>query len=202
MPDHLLSIEQKSAASLAGVVQIKYAAMRNPRGVGRLAGAGSLEGRGGRAMMAKKDGVSGPDLGAVMIPAPEMVAFAERHGFVWRAHKKGDANRSARVEAPFHRIEHAFLTGENFADWAEPNQRARQTCEGWNAKFSNKLHASRRELFAAKQRHLLPLPLHVPEVSGTPSAAGTGIYPTSAVGPGRSPDPTDRAGSELDLDYF
>jgi hypothetical protein len=102
--------------------------------------------------------------GAAMIPAPEMVAFAERYGFVFRAHEKGDANRSARVEAPFHRIEQGFLTGEAFSDWADLNQRARVTCEAWNAKFSNKLHASRRELFAAEQPHLRPLPLHVPEV--------------------------------------
>jgi transposase len=102
--------------------------------------------------------------GTAMIPAPEMVAFAERYGFLWRAHEKGDANRSARVEAPFHRIEQGFLTGEDFADWADLNQRARHTSELWNAKFSTKLHASRRELFAAEQPHLLPLPLHVPEV--------------------------------------
>ena len=43
--------------------------------------------------------------GEDMIPAPEMAAFAERYGFVFQAHEKGDANRSARVEAPFHRIE-------------------------------------------------------------------------------------------------
>lgn len=102
--------------------------------------------------------------GAAMIPAPEMAAFAERYGFVFRAHEKGDANRSARVEAPFHRIERAFLTGENFADWNDLNARARATCDAWNAKFSNKLHASRRELFAMEQVHLRPLPLHVPEV--------------------------------------
>jgi len=38
--------------------------------------------------------------GARMVPAPEMTAFAERFGFVFRAHEKGDANRSARVERP------------------------------------------------------------------------------------------------------
>ena len=47
--------------------------------------------------------------GARMVPAPEMAAFAERFGFVFRAHEKGDANRSARVERPFHFIEHNFL---------------------------------------------------------------------------------------------
>jgi hypothetical protein len=102
--------------------------------------------------------------GASMIPAPEMAAFAERYGFTFKAHEKGDANRSARVEAPFYRIETGFLAGEHFTDWTDLNQRARSTCEAWNAKFSNKLHASRRELFAAEQPYLKPLPLHVPEV--------------------------------------
>jgi hypothetical protein len=102
--------------------------------------------------------------GAHMIPAPEMAAFAARYGFAFLAHEKGDANRSARVEAPFQRIEKGFLVGENFADWRDLNKRARATCELWNAKYSTKLHASRRELFAAEQAHLKPLPLHVPEV--------------------------------------
>lgn len=102
--------------------------------------------------------------GATMIPAPEMAAFAARYGFVFKAHEKGDANRSARVEAPFHRIERGFLVGEDFADWADLNRRARETCDAWNAKFSNKLHASRRELYAVEAPQLKPLPLHVPEV--------------------------------------
>jgi len=102
--------------------------------------------------------------GANMIPAPEMVAFAERYGFTFKAHEKGDANRSARVEAPFNRIEKGFLAGSEFRDWTDLNQRARETCEKWNAKYSNKLHASRRELFAAEQAYLKPLPLFVPEV--------------------------------------
>ena len=102
--------------------------------------------------------------GAAMIPAPEMAAFAERYGFAFKAHEKGDANRSARVEAPFQRIERGFLAGGEFADWGELNQRARSICDAWNAKFSNKLHASRRELFAMEQAHLKPLPLYIPEV--------------------------------------
>ncbi len=102
--------------------------------------------------------------GEHMIPAPEMAAFAERFGFTFKAHKVGDANRSARVEAPFHRIDKAFLVGSKFADWRELNRRARATCDTWNAKFSTKLHASRRELFAAEQPRLKPLPLFVPEV--------------------------------------
>lgn len=102
--------------------------------------------------------------GEDMIPAPEMAAFAERYGFTFKAHRKGDANRSARVEAPFHRIETAFLQGAQFADWTDLNRQALETCQKWNAAFSNKLHASRRELFAAESAHLKPLPLHVPQV--------------------------------------
>lgn len=102
--------------------------------------------------------------GKDMIPAPEMVAFAERYGFAFNAHEKGDANRSARVEAPFNRIDHGFLVGGEFADWRDLNQRAREACEKWNAKYSSKLHASRRELFAAEQPYLKSLPLFVPEV--------------------------------------
>jgi Mu transposase, C-terminal domain len=102
--------------------------------------------------------------GADMIVAPEMAAFAARYGFIFKAHALGHANRSARVEAPFHRIEQAFLAGQQFSDWAELNRRARETAEAWNARFSNKLHASRRELFALEAAQLKPLPLFAPPV--------------------------------------
>ena len=36
--------------------------------------------------------------GAEMVPVPEMEVFAERFGFVFKAHEKGDANRSAHAE--------------------------------------------------------------------------------------------------------
>ena len=102
--------------------------------------------------------------GARMVPAPEMAAFAERFGFVFRAHEKGDANRSARVERPFHFIEHNFLAGRTFADLADLNAQARAFCDTVNAATQRHLHASPRELFAAERAHLRPLPLFVPEV--------------------------------------
>lgn len=102
--------------------------------------------------------------GARMVPAPEMAAFAERFGFVFRAHEKGDANRSARVERPFHFIEHNFLAGRRFADLADLNAQARAFCDKVNATPKRHLHASPRELFAAEQSRLHPLPLFVPEV--------------------------------------
>lgn len=102
--------------------------------------------------------------GKNMIPAPEMAAFAQRYGFKFIAHEKGDANRSARVEAPFNRIDRGFLTGGMFADWKDLNAQARERCDKWNAAYSDKLHASRRELFAAERPMLKPLPLFVPQV--------------------------------------
>lgn len=117
-----------------------------------------------RCMVDNANVVVASGTGATMIPAPEMAAFAERYGFVFIAHEKGDANRSARVEAPFLRIERAFLAGEDFRDWADLNHRARAACDAWNARFSRKLHASRRELFATEQAHLKPLPIYLPEV--------------------------------------
>jgi len=102
--------------------------------------------------------------GASMVPVPEMAAFAERYGFVIRAHEIGDANRSARVEGPFAFIENNFLAGREFRDWRHLNEEARAWCDQKNAAFSRALHASRRELFAAERVHLKPLPLWVPEV--------------------------------------
>jgi hypothetical protein len=102
--------------------------------------------------------------GARMVPAPEMAAFAERFHFTFRAHEKGDANRSARVERPFHFIEHNFLVGRTFADLADLNAQARTFCEKVNATYKDHLHASPRELLAAERPHLRPLPLFIPEV--------------------------------------
>jgi hypothetical protein len=102
--------------------------------------------------------------GARMVPAPEMAAFAERFSFTFRAHEKGDANRSGRVERPFHFIEHNFLAGRTFADLADLNVQARAWCDKVNATYKDHLHASPRELFAAERPHLQPLPLFIPEV--------------------------------------
>jgi transposase len=102
--------------------------------------------------------------GAGMVSAPEMEAFAERLGFVFRAHAVGDANRKGRVERSFHFIEHNFLAGRRFADWSDLNQKARVFCDDSNARHRRHLHASPRELFAREQMSLVPLPLHLPEV--------------------------------------
>lgn len=115
-------------------------------------------------MIDNTHGVVASGTGARMVPAPEMAAFAERLGFVFRAHEKGDANRSARVERPMHFLEHNFLAGRTFADHADLNAQAQAFCDTVNATRKRHLHASPRELFAAERPHLRPLPLFVPEV--------------------------------------
>jgi len=102
--------------------------------------------------------------GRHMVPAPEMAAFAERLRFGWQAHEKGDANRSARVERPFHFIENNFLAGREFADWEALDREALAWCDKVNATHKRHLHAAPRELFAAERPHLRSLPAWVPEV--------------------------------------
>jgi transposase len=102
--------------------------------------------------------------GATMVPVPEMAAFAERLGFFFVAHEKGDANRSARVENPFNYAQKNFLVGRKFDDWDHANREAVIWCDKVNARYSPKLHASRRELFAAERPSLKSLPIWVPEV--------------------------------------
>ena len=102
--------------------------------------------------------------GRDMVPVPEMAVFAERYGFRFLAHEKGDANRSGRVERPFHFIETNFLAGRRFEGWEEANRQARQWCDRVNTSFKRHLRASPRELFAVERPELRPLPLWVPEV--------------------------------------
>jgi len=102
--------------------------------------------------------------GRDMVPVPEMVAYGERFGFEWKAHEKGDANRSARVERAFHYIENNFLAGREFTDWAHVNREARAWCDKVNRAPRRHLHASPRELFAIERLRLAPLPAFVPDV--------------------------------------
>jgi hypothetical protein len=102
--------------------------------------------------------------GHQMVPVAEMAAFAERFGFRFQAHERGDANRSGRVERPFHFIENNFLAGRSFSSWPDLNQQARQWCDRVNATYKKHIRAVPRELFVLEQRHLKPLPVWIPEV--------------------------------------
>jgi transposase len=102
--------------------------------------------------------------GRDMVPVPEMAALAERFGFEFVAHAIGDANRSARVERPFHFIEGNFLAGRTFSSWEDLNQRAREWCDKVNSTYKKHIRAVPRELFAVERLQLKPLPAWIPEV--------------------------------------
>lgn len=102
--------------------------------------------------------------GKAMVPVPEMEAFARRLNFTFIAHEKGDANRSARVERPFHFIERNFLAGRKFADFADANRQAREWCDKINAKFRRSLSASSNELYAVERAAMRRLPLWRPDI--------------------------------------
>jgi transposase len=102
--------------------------------------------------------------GRQMEPVPEMAAFAERLGFRFVAHEIGDANRSARVERPFHFIENNFLAGRTFGSWQDLNRQARQWCDRVNATYKKHIRAIPRELYAIERLQLKPLPAWIPEV--------------------------------------
>ena len=102
--------------------------------------------------------------GREMVPVPEMAAFAERFGFHFVAHERGDANRSARVERPFWFIERNFLAGRTFSSWPDLNEQARQWCDRVNSTYKKHIRAVPRELFAFEQTHLRPLPAWIPAV--------------------------------------
>ena len=101
--------------------------------------------------------------GAGMIPTPEMEAFADRFGFTFKAHEKGDANRSARVERSFHYFENNFLAGRSFESFADLNQQARAWCDRVNGSYMKHIRARPVELYATEQAHLQSLPVWIPE---------------------------------------
>lgn len=102
--------------------------------------------------------------GKDMVPVPEMAAFSERFNYAFAAHEVGDANRSARVEGHFKFVQNNFFAGREFHDWDDANAQARQWCDEVNAKYSRKLRASRRELFATERLAMKRLPDFVPDV--------------------------------------
>ena len=117
-----------------------------------------------RVMIANTHVVVLRGTGREMVPVPEMEAFAERLGFRFVAHERGDANRSGRVERPFSFIENNFLAGRTFASWEDLNQQARQWCDKVNSTYKKHIRAVPRELFAVERTHLKPLPAWIPEV--------------------------------------
>ena len=56
---------------------------------------------------------------------PEMVSFAARYGFKWKAHRLNHPNRKAGIERTFYTTETNFLPGRTFPSLADLNQQAK-----------------------------------------------------------------------------
>ena len=124
----------------------------------------SFGGSAGRCMLDNSSVVVAHGTGKSAVMAPEIEAFAKRFGFTFAAHEVGDANRSARVERPFHYIEHNFYPGRPFADMDDLNRQLAEWCDKVNRKYRRHIKAVPVELYNAERPSLKPLPIHVPEV--------------------------------------
>jgi hypothetical protein len=100
------------------------------------------------------------------VVAPEMRAFGKALGFEFMAHELDHPDRKGRVERPFHWVEHNFLPGRIFRDFADLNAQALQWCHDTaNAKSKRKLGGMRpNEVYVLEKPYLLPLPLALPPV--------------------------------------
>jgi len=102
--------------------------------------------------------------GATALIAPEMVAFGLRFGFHFLPHEKGDANRSARVERPFHYIENNFYAGRTFADLRDVNRQLVAWCDAANDRPKDTIRTTPRALYATERHALQRLPVYIPDV--------------------------------------
>lgn len=123
-----------------------------------------LEGAASRCIVDNSSVIVASGTGPNAVMAAEMSAFAERFGFTFVAHVVGDADRSGKVERPFHYIENNFYPGRTFADFDDINAQLRTWCDRKRARHVRRLRASPDERFLIERPALVPLPLHVPEV--------------------------------------
>lgn len=123
-----------------------------------------LGGAAGRCIVDNSSVVLARGTGKNATISPEMEALGQRFGFIFVAHELGDADRSGKVERPFHHYEHNFLAGRTFADWDDLHRQARAWCERYNGQFHKHLQARPVELWTAERPALRPLPIYVPEV--------------------------------------
>lgn len=123
-----------------------------------------LGGSARRCMLDNSTVIIARGTGKDAVPAAEMQALAERFGFDFAAHEVGDADRSARVERPFHYIENNFYKGRSFESFADLNAQLKAWCRRVNRKYKPKLRAVPLELYQIERPALKPLPIFVPEV--------------------------------------
>jgi transposase len=107
---------------------------------------------------------SGPDAEI----APEMAAFGRIFGTRFVPHRIGHADRKARIERPFHYVEHNFLVGRGFTDYSDLNEQALVWLnEVANKKPKRSLGMSPDEAYIMEKPYMKPLPPYVPPIYQT-----------------------------------
>lgn len=162
------------------------------------AGAQFFGGAAARCMVDNTSVVISHGTGKDAVPAEAMRIVGERFGFYFEAHAVGDANRSARVERPFHYIENNFYAGRTFRDLADLNAQLLQWCIAVNNKPRRSLPRTPAELLAAERSALRPLPIHIPEVY-EPHQRRTGTQGYITLHTNRYPVPDVVIGRYLDV---
>lgn len=123
-----------------------------------------FDGTARRCMIDNSSVVIAHGSGADAVIAAEMESLSKRFGFRFEAHAVGDANRSARVERPFHYIENNFYAGRRFESLEDLNKQLRAWCDRVNLLPKRVLGTTPRELYGAERAAMVPLPPYLPEV--------------------------------------
>ncbi len=97
--------------------------------------------------------------------SPEMEHFGKIYKTRFEPHWLNDPNRKARVERPFHYIEHNFIPGRIFTDWQDLNGQAEDWCRTVsNPKYKRTLGMSPDAAYIIEKPSLIPLPPFTPPV--------------------------------------
>ncbi len=93
---------------------------------------------------------------------PEMIAFAGRYGFAWKAHRIRQSNRKAGKERNFLTLETNFFPGRSFTDLEDLN---RQALDWATRRFASRPQSKTRlipqELFEQEKPYLIKLPVFI-----------------------------------------
>ena len=92
----------------------------------------------------------------------EMLAFARRYGFQWKAHGIRQANRKAGKERNFFTLETNFFPGRSFRDIDDLNQQAfKWATQRFANRPQSKTRLIPRELFEQEKPYLVKLPEYI-----------------------------------------
>jgi transposase len=125
-------------------------------------GLAFFDGACGRCMIDNTSVIIAYGTGDDAVPAPEMEVFANTYGFRFKAHAKGDANRSAKVERDFDFIQRNFLKGRTFVDDADLNRQAEEWAKKKNAGYDKRAKVWLSRLYEEERAHLKRLPAYRP----------------------------------------